>query len=69
MSENLHIPKDVPKEKEKTSAEFVSTRTVDNITYTVISSNSETATQTLKAKLEAAIGREIAQIPMETTVT
>jgi len=41
-------------------SEVVSTHTIDNITYTIISSSSPTATQTLQSKLGASIGRDIA---------
>jgi len=40
----------------------ISCRTIDNITYTIKSSSSESATQTLKNKLEACIARDIAKI-------
>jgi len=37
-------------------------RTIGNITYTVKSRSSESATQTLKDKLEAIISRDIAKL-------
>lgn len=48
---------------ENTSAEVVETqRTVDGITYTILSRSSENAAQTLQIKLEAMIGREITKL-------
>ena len=41
--------------------EVVTTRTYDNITYTIKSTTSPAATQTLHAKLEASISRELAR--------
>jgi len=59
---NENIIQDVHKQDpQKPSPEVVTTRTYDNITYTIKSTTSPAATQTLHAKLEASISREIAR--------
>ena len=40
----------------------ITNRTIDNITYTIKSRTSESATQTLKEKLEACIVRDIGKL-------
>jgi hypothetical protein len=49
-------------EQLKITKEIVTNHTIDNITYTIHSRSSETATMTLKQILDAGIAREIARI-------
>jgi hypothetical protein len=48
--------------KEIKSNVHTTKRTIDNITYTIKSRLSDSATQTLKDKLEASISRDIAKL-------
>ena len=59
---NENITQGVRKqESQKPSPEVVTIRTYDSITYTIKSTTSKAATQTLHAKLEASISRELAR--------
>ena len=52
--------KSITEETEKNV--HITSRTIDNITYTIKSRSGESATQTLKDKLEACIARDIGKL-------